>query len=53
MLDQFEAHLKAGNFYSVVANMRGSSLEEVAQELLDTPGRNGLSRPIIQPRVDC
>jgi ATP phosphoribosyltransferase len=49
LLERFEAHLKAENFYSVVANMRGSSPGEVAQKLLDSPGLGGLSGPTISP----
>ena len=29
LIERFEAHLKAGKFYNVLANMRGNSAEEV------------------------
>ncbi len=32
LIERFEAHLKAGKFYSVLANMRGNSAEEVRKE---------------------
>ena len=32
LIERFEAHLKAGKFYSVLANMRGTSAEEVRKE---------------------
>lgn len=47
LIERFEAHLKAGKFYSVLANMRGNSAEEVAQKLLDQPGLSGLQGPTI------
>lgn len=31
LIERFEAHLKAGKFYSVLANMRGDSAAEVIQ----------------------
>jgi len=31
LIERFEAHLKAGKFYSVLANMRGNSAEEVTR----------------------
>lgn len=31
LIERFEAHLKAGKFYSVLANMRGNSAEEVSR----------------------
>ena len=37
-----QAHLKADNFYSVVANMRGSSPEEVAHKILSSEALRGL-----------
>ena len=37
-----QAHLKAEQFYSVVANMRGDSPEEVARKLLSSEGLRGL-----------
>ncbi len=38
LLERFDAHLKADQFYSVIANMRGSSPEEVATVLLKAEG---------------
>jgi len=32
----------AGNFYSVIANMRGTSAEEVAARILSSDGLRGL-----------
>jgi len=29
LIERFEAHLKAGNFYNVLANIRGDTAEEV------------------------
>jgi ATP phosphoribosyltransferase len=37
-----QAHLKAESFYSVVANMRGSSPEEVAGKILSNSALKGL-----------
>ena len=37
-----QAHLKAQSFYSVVANIRGRSAEEVAGPLLDSQELRGL-----------
>jgi hypothetical protein len=42
LLDRFDAHLKAEEFFSVIANMRGRSPEEVATTLLQMPGLQGL-----------
>jgi hypothetical protein len=39
----------AQDFYSVVANMRGSSAEEVAELVLSCPGLEGLQGPTIAP----
>lgn len=37
-----QAHLKADNYYSVVANMRGNNAEEVAQKILHSEELRGL-----------
>lgn len=37
-----QAHLKADKFYSVVANMRGSSPQEVAHKILSSEALRGL-----------
>lgn len=42
LIERFEAHLTAGNFYSVIANMRGDSAEEVAAAILGHEGLRGL-----------
>ena len=44
-----QAHLKAEQLYSVVANMRGSSPDEVAARLLASPELQGLQGPTIAP----
>jgi HisG, C-terminal domain len=44
-----QAHLVAQDFYSVVANMRGASAEEVAERVLACPGLEGLQGPTIAP----
>lgn len=49
LIERFEAHLKADQFYSVIANMRGSSPEEVATQLLECEGLKGLQGPTISP----
>ena len=42
LIERFDAHLKAEQFYSVIANMRGENAEAVAQLLLKAPGLQGL-----------
>ena len=42
LIERFEAHLTAGEYYSVVANMRGDSAEEVAAAILGNDGLRGL-----------
>ena len=49
LIERFEAHLTAEDFYSVTANMRGSSPEEVASRLLQQPELKGLAGPTISP----
>jgi ATP phosphoribosyltransferase len=47
LLERFEAHLTAHGQFTVVANMRGSSAEEVAERILehtDFPGLQVLQR---------
>ncbi|MEW5308878.1 MAG: hypothetical protein WDW38_000802 [Sanguina aurantia] len=41
LIERFDGHLKAEQYYSVVANMRGDSAEEVATLLLSAPGAAG------------
>jgi len=47
LLERFDAHLKAEQFYSVIANMRGDSPEEVAGKLLSDPSLRGLQGPTV------
>ncbi|KAI7837227.1 hypothetical protein COHA_008916 [Chlorella ohadii] len=47
LIERLEAHLTADKYYSVIANMRGSSAEEVSQRLLSAPGLAGLSGPTV------
>lgn len=42
LIERFDAHLKAEQFYHVIANMRGSSPEEVAQLLAQASNLQGL-----------
>ncbi|KAL4423297.1 hypothetical protein ABPG77_004566 [Micractinium sp. CCAP 211/92] len=49
LIERLEAHLTADKYYSVIANMRGSSAEEVSKRLLDVPGLAGLSGPTVSP----
>jgi ATP phosphoribosyltransferase len=47
MLERFEAHLRATEHYTVIANMRGSSPEEIAQEVFSQSELGGLQGPTI------
>ena len=47
LIERFDAHLKAEQFYSVIANMRGESPEAVATLLLKADGLQGLQGPTI------
>lgn len=49
LIERFEAHLTAGNYYSVIANMRGESAEEVAGKILASERLRGLQGPTISP----
>ncbi|KAI4356221.1 hypothetical protein L6164_000260 [Bauhinia variegata] len=49
MLERLEAHLRAIGQFTVVANMRGSSAEEVAERILSQPSLSGLQGPTISP----
>jgi ATP phosphoribosyltransferase len=49
MLERFEAHLRATEHYTVIANMRGSSPEEVAQKVFSQSELGGLQGPTISP----
>jgi len=47
MLERFEAHLRAIEHYTVIANIRGDSPEEVAQKVFSQPKLGGLQGPTI------
>ncbi|EYU26952.1 hypothetical protein ABFS82_14G089200 [Erythranthe guttata] len=49
MLERLEAHLKAMGQFTVTANMRGSSAEEVAERVLSQPSLAGLQGPTVSP----
>ncbi|KAI3810375.1 hypothetical protein L1987_19987 [Smallanthus sonchifolius] len=49
ILERFEAHLRALDQFTVVANMRGNSTEEVAERILSQPSLSGLQGPTISP----
>jgi ATP phosphoribosyltransferase len=47
ILELVEASLRAQRYYSVTANLKGSSEEEVARALLDRPATRGSSGPTV------
>ncbi|XP_028753264.1 LOW QUALITY PROTEIN: ATP phosphoribosyltransferase 2, chloroplastic-like [Neltuma alba] len=49
ILERLEAHLRATGQFTVVANMRGSSAEEVAERILSQPSLSGLQGPTVSP----
>ncbi|KAG8500195.1 hypothetical protein CXB51_004445 [Gossypium anomalum] len=49
ILERFEAHLRAADQFMVTANMRGSSAEEVAEQVLSQPSLSGLQGPTVSP----
>ncbi|KAL7157342.1 hypothetical protein ABFS83_02G071800 [Erythranthe nasuta] len=49
MLERLEAHLRAAGQFTVTANMRGNSAEEVAERVLSQPSLSGLQGPTISP----
>ncbi|KAE8659428.1 ATP phosphoribosyltransferase 1 [Hibiscus syriacus] len=49
ILERFEAHLRALGQFTVTANMRGSSAEEVAERVLSQPSLAGLQGPTVCP----
>ncbi|KAK4788153.1 hypothetical protein SAY86_019472 [Trapa natans] len=49
ILERLEAHLRASGQFTVVANMRGSSDEEVATRVLSQPSLSGLQGPTVSP----
>ncbi|KAJ4972889.1 hypothetical protein NE237_006063 [Protea cynaroides] len=49
VLERLEAHLRAAGQFTVVANMRGNSAEEVAKRMLNQTSLAGLQGPTISP----
>lgn len=49
ILERLEAHLRASGQFTVTANMRGSSAEEVAERVLGQPSLSGLQGPTVSP----
>ncbi len=49
ILERFEAHLRATEHHTIIANIRANSPEEVAQKIFDQPGMEGLQGPTISP----
>ncbi|XP_057543156.1 ATP phosphoribosyltransferase 1, chloroplastic-like [Amaranthus tricolor] len=49
ILERFEAHLKALGQFTVTANMRGKSAEDVAERILSQSSLSGLQGPTISP----
>lgn len=49
ILERLEAHLRADGQFTVVANMRGSSAEEVAERILCQTTLSGLQGPTVSP----
>ncbi|XP_042502826.1 ATP phosphoribosyltransferase 2, chloroplastic-like isoform X2 [Macadamia integrifolia] len=49
VLERLEAHLRAAGQFTVVANMRGTSEEEVAKRIVNQTSLTGLQGPTISP----
>ncbi|KAA0034155.1 hypothetical protein IC582_023338 [Cucumis melo] len=49
ILERLEAHLTAVGQFTVTANMRGSSAQEVAERVLSQPSLSGMQGPTISP----
>lgn len=49
IIERLEAHLRAVGQFTVTANMRGSSAEEVAERILDQSSLTGLQGPTVSP----
>jgi ATP phosphoribosyltransferase len=47
MLERVEAHLRASEHLTIIANIRGASPEEVAQKVFEQPDLGGLQGPTI------
>ncbi len=51
LLELIEAHLRARDYVSVFANMRGASAEEIAGKLFAQTSLGGLQGPTVSPMV--
>lgn len=49
ILERLEAHLRASGQFTVTANMRGNSAEEVAERILSQTSFSGLQGPTVSP----
>ncbi|GAA0154834.1 glycosyltransferase [Lithospermum erythrorhizon] len=49
MIERLEAHLRADGQFTVTANMRGNSAEDVAERILSQTSLSGLQGPTISP----
>ncbi|CAN1180261.1 ATP phosphoribosyltransferase 2, chloroplastic, partial [Linum perenne] len=49
IIERLEAHLRAAGQFTVVANMRGNSADEVAERVLSQPSLAGLQGPTVSP----
>lgn len=49
ILERLEAHLRAAGQFTVTANMKGNSAEEVAEKVLSQASLSGLQGPTISP----
>ncbi|CAA3007495.1 ATP phosphoribosyltransferase 2, chloroplastic-like [Olea europaea subsp. europaea] len=49
ILERLEAHLRAADQFTVTANMRGNSAEEVAERILSQTSLSGLQGPTVSP----
>ncbi|KAM7280733.1 hypothetical protein ACFE04_007867 [Oxalis oulophora] len=49
ILERLEAHLRAAGQFTVTANMRGNSAEEVAERILNQSSLSGLQGPTVSP----
>ncbi|XP_022935037.1 ATP phosphoribosyltransferase 1, chloroplastic-like isoform X2 [Cucurbita pepo subsp. pepo] len=49
ILERLEAHLRAVGQFTVTANIRGSSAQEVAERVLSQPSLSGLQGPTVSP----
>ncbi|KAK9156245.1 hypothetical protein Sjap_003725 [Stephania japonica] len=49
ILERLEAHLRAVGQFTVTANMKGRSADEIAERILSQPSLSGLQGPTISP----